>query len=200
MQNLNLYQPGERVTQRGPQLPHVIAAFALMFVALVVHAGIQLWQASALETRLANANAAAQMAEAELAAVSANFVAPVLDAGLPPQVAERQAANAQLSRLEHYLVGLEDQRIAGFAGVLKALADQHPSSGLWLTAISLRQGGVDMRLQGLSQTQTLLPVYLDSLGRNPILAGRQFAQFAVERDPSGLFGFSLDSRAAENKP
>jgi Tfp pilus assembly protein PilN len=198
MQNLNLYQPGERVRQRGPNATHIISIFGALLGCLLLHGAWQAFRLQDLNAQVAVAEASAQSAEDALNTVSHGFVAPTLNAALPDEVADQQQANLRLSRVDDYLQVLERQRAKGFASVLQALSEQHLPRGLWLTAITLQQGGTRMRLQGLSQSQTLLPAYLDSLGRSKALAGRQFAQFTVERDPSGLFGFSLDSQAAED--
>ncbi len=65
---------------------------------------------------------------------------------------------------------------------------------MWLSEIALREGGSNLSLQGFSQDQQLLPLYLQSLGVSPVFRGRAFAQFELQRNADGLLGFRLSSR------
>ncbi|MNC46860.1 hypothetical protein D3C75_958930 [compost metagenome] len=87
------------------------------------------------------------------------------------------------------------ERSAGFSAPLDALAERH-LGGVWLSAIRFEQGGRDLLLEGASQQPDLLPGYLNSLGRSPAFAGRQFARFDLDRDEGGVLRFRLASQAA----
>jgi hypothetical protein len=102
-------------------------------------------------------------------------------------------------RLIAYLQLLSSQRTSGFVAPLLALAENHPASGLWLSGISLREGGVHMRLQGLSQDQELLPAYLQRLGQSPVFSGREFARFDVQRGDDQLLHFDLSSQLKDQE-
>lgn len=195
MQNLNLYQV-ERQRRSGPQRLHMLALLGALLLACVLHASWQLWQLRDAGQRLALAEAAAQEQEGLLAAAKASFVEPQLDGSLPGELVAREADNRELQRLINYLQVLAGQQRSGFVAPLQALAEQHPPHDLWLNSIRLSEGGSQMRLQGSSREQELLPQYLQRLGQSPVFKGREFARFDIRRGEDQLLRFDLSSRSA----
>ncbi|WP_373387116.1 PilN domain-containing protein [Pseudomonas alcaligenes] len=195
MQNLNLYQV-ERARRAGPQKAQMLLGVAVLVVLCLLHAAWQGWQLHQAGQRLARAEAAAVEQETRLGAAKTAFVEPQLDSRLPAELAAREADNRQLQRLIAYLQLLSQQQNAGFVAPLQALAEHHPQGRLWLNGIHLAEGGTQLRLQGRSQNQELLPQYLEALGRSPVFKGREFARLDVQRGADRLLDFDLSSRPA----
>lgn len=195
MQNLNLYQV-ERPRRGGPQRSQMLLGVGLLLALCLLHAVWQGWQLHQGSQRLARAEAAAAEQETRLGAAKADFVEPQLDSRLPAELAAREADNRQLQRLIAYLQLLSQQQNAGFVAPLQALAEHHPQGRLWLNGIHLAEGGTQLRLQGRSQNQELLPQYLEALGRSPVFKGREFARLDVQRGADRLLDFDLSSRPA----
>ncbi|MCQ4309982.1 PilN domain-containing protein [Pseudomonas stutzeri] len=195
MQNINLYQR-ERRNKGGPRLRQMGLGVALIAALMAIHAGWQGWQLHSAGKAAELAERQATQAEAQLAEVKADFIEPTLDPLLPQQLADREAENRELQRLADYLKTLDAQRSSGFAALLQGLADRHPPQGLWLTQIRLQAGGDEMALEGLTQDQELLPLYLQSLGQSSAFSGRDFARFDLQRDEQDLLQFRLSSKAA----
>jgi hypothetical protein len=198
MQNLNLYQI-ERQRRAGPQKAQMLLGLGLLILLCLLHAAWQGWQLHRAGQSLAAAEAAAQEQETLLAAAKSSFVEPQLDDRLPDELAASETGNRQLQRLIAYLQVLSDQQSAGFVAPLTALAEHHPQGGLWLNGIHLADGGLQLRLQGRSQNQQLLPQYLDALGRSPVFKGREFARLDVQRGEDQLLDFDLSSRPADQE-
>ncbi|MEO4048490.1 PilN domain-containing protein [Pseudomonas sp. CAU 1711] len=198
MQNINLYQV-RRARRAGPRPAQMLLGLGLLLALCLLHGAWLGWQLHRGAQDLARAEAQAQARETHLAAAQAGFVEPQLDARLPAELAEREAANRQLQRLIDYLDALAGQQRGGFVAPLSALAEHHPQGRLWLTAIHLSEGGSQLRLQGRSQSRELLPQYLEALGRSPQFKGRQFARLDVERGEDRLLAFDLSSRPAEQE-
>lgn len=196
MQNINLYQR-ERRQKGGPRPRQMLQVVVLAAVLLAAHGLWQGWQLHLAGARASLAEQQAAQAEAELNVAKADFREPTLDPRLPQQLAEQEAENRELRRLADHLKRLDAQRSTGFAALLQGLADRHPPQGLWLTGIRLHAGGDDMALQGLTQDQELLPLYLRSLGQSSAFSGRNFARFDLQRDEEQLLRFQLSSRAGE---
>lgn len=192
MQNVNLYQ-FQRERRAGPQPRWLLAGFALLLLMMVLHGAWQFWRGQQAAAEATLAEAQAQQAEEQLAQERAAFREPVLDPSLEVRLAERERINQQLQRLVDYLDGAARGRQVGFLPILSALGDRHPPEGLWLTRIRLHEGVSELRLDGLSEDQELLPAYLDSLGRSDAFSQRQFARFDVQREDSGLLRFELSS-------
>lgn len=196
MQNINLYQR-ERRHGGGPRPRQLRLGAVLVIAALTVHGAWQGWQLHAAGGVTQRAEQQAAQAETRLEVVKAGFREPTLDPRLPLQLAEREAENRELQRLADHLKALDAQRSSGFAALLQGLADRHPPQGLWLTQIRLHAGGDDLALQGLTQDQELLPLYLQSLGQSTAFSGRDFAHFDLQRDEQDLLRFRLSSQAVE---
>lgn len=198
MQNLNLFQV-ERKQRSGPDNRHILLGLAAVLLLCVGHAGWQMRQLQVSAQRLAQVQAAAQEQETLLEVARGSFVEPLLDERLPLELSEKERDNRELLRLIAYLQLLSGQRTSGFVAPLLALTEHHPASGLWLSGISLREGGVHMRLQGLSQDQELLPAYLQRLGQSPVFSGREFARFDVQRGDDQLLHFDLSSQLKDQE-
>jgi hypothetical protein len=193
MQNINLYQRQPK-RGHGPRPKQMVLGWLLLFAVIISHGAWQAWQLQQATT-LANATQSrAQALQAEFSTATASFQAPQLDPLLPEQLAQQEQSNLQLQRLVAHLQLLAQQQSAGFVAPLAALSERHPPAGLWLSEISLRDGGSSLSLQGFSQDQQLLPLYLQSLGVSPVFRGRAFARFELQRNADGLLGFRLSSR------
>lgn len=192
MQNVNLFQP-DAPQARGPGRRRMLLGLVALLGVMLLHGVWTVWLSVRTAQALERAEGQARALEAQLLARQANFREPQLDPRLGEQLATLQSGNQRLQRLADHLLTLETRHRTGFAPQLSGLADQHVQ-GLWLTRIRLRDGGEQVRLDGLAQEQTLLPRYLASLSGSPALQGRQFAQLQVRREDSGLLHFSLASR------
>ena len=193
MQNINLYQV-EHKRRDGPSPRQMILGWVVLLVLMLLHAGWQAWQ---LRQHTAQADAAqlrAQQLEGDFERAKGSFRAPQLDPSLPLQLAKQEAANQQLQRLVSHLQRLGAQQRSGFVAPLAGLSERHPPTGLWLSRIRLAEGGSQMSLQGFSQDQELLPLYLQSLGVSPVFSGRAFADFELQRNEAGVLSFRLASR------
>lgn len=196
MQNVNLYQREQRRAE-GPQPRQMQLGLVLILAVLAIHGAWLGWQLRSAGEVAVLAEHQARQAEAELEAEKADFREPVLDPALPGLLAGREAENSNLQRLVDHLKTLDAQRSSGFAALLQGLADRHPPQGLWLTHIRLHAGGSDVGLQGLTENQELVPLYLQSLGQSSAFSGRAFAQLDLQRDDQDVLRFRLSSRAVE---
>lgn len=198
MQNLNLYQV-ESAQRSGPQPQQMLIGLVSLLFLCLLHGFWQGFQVYRGTSTAAVAEAQAQQAEQQLIEAKAQFIEPQLNPDLPLRLADQEARNRELQRLISYLEILARQQRVGFVAPLAALAEQHPPSGLWLNTIVLTEGGTDLRLKGTSQTQELLPEYLQRLSQNAVFQGRQFARFDVQRGDDALLHFDLSSRTDDKE-
>lgn len=193
MQNINLFQV-EAKRRDGPSPRQMTLGWILLFSLLLVHGAWQGWQLRQHSALASAAQLRAEQLQGELDRATANFQVPQLDTTLPQQLARQESANQQLQGLLSHLQLLGTQQRSGFALPLRALSERHPPSGLWLARIRLAAGGSQLSLQGFTQDQQLLPLYLQSLGVSPAFQGRTFADFELQRSDAGLLSFRLASR------
>ncbi|MDD5248835.1 MAG: PilN domain-containing protein [Rhodocyclaceae bacterium] len=67
---------------------------------------------------------------------------------------------------------------AGYAEYLRGLARQTPN-GLWLTGLTISDGGASMEIRGRMTDPALLPEYIRRLDAEPAFKGRAFAALTV---------------------
>jgi len=94
-----------------------------------------------------------------------------------------QQLGAALSERERALQLLQSGaagQTTGFAPRLEALARRHVP-GLWLDSVRLSGTSPSMSLQGATTNPDVVPLYLQSLADDPVLAGTRFDQFVIQR-------------------
>lgn len=195
-QQINLYQPVFRREAKvfsaralaqvlGLALILIVAGFALLQLQLGRHSSTRDLLAGQYTTLNNQLQALEQRADAgELAALDKRT--QELEARLADGAVELASLQTQL--LEHD---------AGFATLLEALA-QHPQQGLWLTAIRVRDGGLE--LEGRTFDPERLPAYLAELNADPALAHWALTTVRLERQteqPSQLNFVLRSADAAE---
>lgn len=74
-------------------------------------------------------------------------------------------------------------RTSGFASRLEALARRHVD-GVWIDHMVLSGTNGSMTLAGAALDANIVPVYLQSLGQESVLAGTRFDEFVIERPGS----------------
>lgn len=193
IQNINLYQPQRARSDGRPQRWQVLLGVAVLLLAACADGLWSYWRLQRMQAQAVTAERAAVEAEAALAEAQRTFREPQPDPRLPQRLAALEASNRQLQQLADHLQQLLRERSGGFSPALDALAERHVA-GVWLQQIRFEQGGSELLLEGFGQSPALLPGYLDSLGRAPAFAGRQFARFDLDRDEAGVLRFRLASR------
>ena len=87
----------------------------------------------------------------------------------------------------------------GFTKQLTGLAQQR-IEGLWLTALTIRSGGVFMDMQGNSLRPELLPQYIQRLSNETIFKGSKFDTLLMEQHEKkpGWISFTLNSKEQDS--
>ena len=193
-QQINLYQPVFRREAKvfsaralaqvlGLALLLIVAGFAMLQMQLGRHSSTRDLLAGQYTTLNNQLQALEQRADAgELAALDARI-----------QELENRLADGTAE-----LAGLQTQMLRhdiGFAALLEALA-QHPQQGLWLTAIRVRDG--ELELEGLTLDPERLPAYLADLNADPTLERWALTTVQLERqaEQPGQLRFVLRSAGA----
>jgi Tfp pilus assembly protein PilN len=195
-QQVNLYQPIFRKQRQIFSAVTMAQAAAVVAVALLGFYVYGLWQVLGLEAEVVQLEGREKAFTAQLARID------------PSLTSNRRAeVEQELKKLNETLLGqqrlvevLRDQPLGtteGFSGYLSALGRQH-KPGLWLTQLAINGGTRALELTGRSVRAELVPEYLQSLSREPALAGQKFDRLDIGRDDSGIT-FRATSRAATEK-
>lgn len=114
----------------------------------------------------------AQLGDVQAAEASAEEIEARVK-GLTTAVADRTRA---LKILQSGGAG----KTSGFASRMEALARRHVD-GLWIDHMVLSGTNGSMTLGGAALDADIVPVYLQNLGQDPVLAGTRFDEFVIER-------------------
>ncbi len=180
-QQVNFYQP---VLRRRPALlsAAAIAQISLVFVlALAAVHGYGLWQRAGQEAELAqleqrHLQALAQLEE--LAGASRRGAAQMPD--LEQRIADLSRQWTAKQTLLTVLQSGAGGNRRGFGDYLEGLARQRVD-GLWLTAVSIDQGGDGLTLSGRSLSPEQVPRLLSRLRDELSFVGKEFRTLSMNR-------------------
>lgn len=179
-QQVNLYHPIFRKEEKKFSAATMLQAGVIVLVGVVLMYAYAAWNTIALRAQQQEINAQYVAALARLNEVSAKL--PMRRAG--PRLEQ------EVRDLERRIEAIEAIRkvarrdlfkgSAGYSDTLLALARQS-TPGLWITGLSLNDGGESLVLMGRTQSPDLVPGYLQRLAREQSLAGQQFEIFQMTR-------------------
>ncbi len=170
-QQINLVNPLLLKKRYAFGLREMAMGLGLILLGILVWAGVQYYQAGALENRAAQQEAQQADAQQELDQLIAAAARPV-SALLSERVKVTQAQVAQHEALLGAIDGTIKGTSMGFSSRFRALA--HSSTeGVWLNGFTLAPGYVG--LQGSVLNADLLTTYIDRLGRQTPFSGIQFS-------------------------
>ena len=107
----------------------------------------------------------------------------------------------QRRQILHSLSNQQHDIGQGFSDHLAGLGRQQ-LKGLWLSSIELRAGGEEIALKGAMKHATLLPRYLQDLGKEPAFSGLRFQLMKIENSEASRdhlqFEISVVAKPADN--
>lgn len=181
-QRINLYQlPPRRIDLLSPT--GLVCLLAGLITVLVLVSASLSWQASASEDAAKALAARLQSLEVETAGMRREIASASADSKLVGAVQERERRLAGGAAL---LAGLSERMSepsSGFSSVLASLA-REPLDGVWLQRIVVgAEGG--LLFEGRAVDADRIPRFVERLGREPELIGREFSTLRIERGGAG---------------
>ena len=175
-QQINLYNPIFLKQKKIFSTATMLQGLAVILAGAVAFAIYAQYQVQHLSVEVQRAEARLKGDETHLARIGKEFVAKEKSADLEAQI-KRAELELQLRQQAVGLLsgGAQGDR-SGVSRYLRALARQ-TLSGLWLTGFELE--GEEMSLSGRMLRSDLLPEYLQRLGREPAMQGREFATLSL---------------------
>jgi len=180
-QQVNLYQPAASQDHKTLSASSVAIAMGLIAACLV---GLSLYA----NQSLAHLDQSVQTLRARQATQQQQLSrsSELLAAGAAPAAtleARVKALGMTTGERERALQLLQSGaagQTTGFAARMEALARRHVA-GLWLDSVKLSGTSPSMSLQGATTNPALVPIYLQSLADEAVLAGTRFDQFVIHR-------------------
>lgn len=177
-QQINLFNPA--FEKRKQVLAAATMAQGLLLIAL---AGAGLYWYGARQIRLLE-GAAAQSKdllaarEARRTMVLIEYPARVKDPSVGQALAQGEADRAALLEAQKILAGGSLGNTQGYSPYFRAFARARVD-GLWLTGASITGAGGHIGLQGRALQPSLVPAYINALGKDTVLRGKSFARLDI---------------------
>ncbi len=193
-QQINLYQP---IFRRQKKVFSAVAMLQICALFLVVFAAIYLYGHTKLEplreqydrmgVDLVSLNTQIAKLENQQATESNSKLLENEIVRLTNELQKRQEIQGMLST---QTLG----NTQGLSAYMTAFARQHVQ-GMWLTKITVANGGKNLGLQGKTQSSELLPVYLGKLAGEEVLNGISFNIMQLSRpdEPTNALEFNVST-------
>lgn len=199
-QQINLYQP---MFRRQQKVFSAVAMGQILVFLVLVLAGFYAyswWSLQPFEQELAKVEADQQRLQNELDRLQASMPAKTKSQLLEDEVRRLSHELEQKQRIAQLLSSGRFGNRQGFVEVLEGLARQH-ISGLWLTRVSLANGGKQLALSGKANSSELVPLYIQRLSSESAFSGVSFNVLEIRRskDEAGIIEFDLATQLPAKK-
>jgi Tfp pilus assembly protein PilN len=201
IQQVNLYQPIFRAEKKVFSAVTILQACGLLVIGLAVIFGIARWQIAKLETQRASLTARQDKEMARIDEFNRLYPPKQKSQQLEQRVTQLTVEREAKTRAIAILAGGVSGNTQGFSAYLEGFARQR-LDGLWLTGIVIEAGGTQLALHGSTLNPELVPRYLQQLGAESVLAGKEFKTFHMARAEAGIarIDFSMQSRDTAETP
>ena len=194
-QQINLYQP---MFRKQEKVFSAIAMTQIVGLLIVVLGGIyayNLWSLRPFEQELANVNVEKDKLQQELAKLEAKSQTNIKSQLMEDEIKLISRELEQKRRVEQILSAGSFGNRNGFSGYFEGLARQHVS-GLWLTNVTLHNGGTQLILKGKTNNAELIPIYIQKLANEKAFAGLSFNVLEMTRaeNDTGIIVFNIATR------
>lgn len=179
-QQINLYLPifrGELQPFSAQTMLYVLAGVAAV---LMLYYGYASWSLGPMKKELANAQQQYNDALKRLETLGQQAQANQKDAALEQEVARLSAERDAKQQAFNNLTGGGLGNTKGFSAQIEGLARRRVE-GVWLTNISIGEGGASFALNGGTLAPESVPVLLQALGKEPVFKGVEFKTLLMER-------------------
>ncbi len=178
-QQINLFNP---VFLKQKKLFSAIALFqvlGLILLGAVLMAVYATFQATELKKNAAIVSVQLHTAEALVARVRVDAVAPVKNKALEDELVRAENEIVTKQKIAQILQKSDFGNTKGYSMFLVAFARQIPT-GLWLTGFDIDGGGTAISLQGRTLKPELVPAYVNKLKREGVMQGISFSNLEMQ--------------------
>ncbi|BBP04007.1 hypothetical protein TPL01_16140 [Sulfuriferula plumbiphila] len=190
-QQINLYNPLFRRQKKYFSTVTMLQALGLTLLGSLLVYGYAWYRTSELEQRSLQTAESYQATQVRLAQATAAF-GPRQPSKLLQDEIVRTDGQVKARRQIIDLLGKgELGNTQGFSEYLRALSRQ-TLGGLWITGFHVSGTGSDMAINGRTLQPELVPVFINRLKKEPVLAGKTFSMLEMSLPEAG--------KAADGKP
>ncbi|MHB1175167.1 MAG: PilN domain-containing protein [Sulfuriferula sp.] len=179
-QQINLYNPLFRKQEKYFSTVTMVQALGLILLGSLLVYGFAWYRTSALEKQSVQAEKSFQATQLRLAQTSAAFGPRHPSKLLQDEIAQMDGQVMARAQVIELLGKGELGNTRGFSEYLRALSRQ-TLSGLWITGFHVSGTGSDMAINGRTLQPELVPVFINHLKKEPVLAGKTFSMLEMHR-------------------
>lgn len=179
-QQINLYQPifsEARKPLSGLTVAVSLVVIIAGLIAFSIHTQLRVNDVAARVEQLREQQA---QAEASLAEATAKLNERSNPSEVEARVKRLTVSLDERTRALQLLKSGAAGQTTGFAGRLEGLARRHVE-GLWIDSLMISGTNGSMSIGGATLNADIVPTYLQSLAKEPVLAGIRFDEFMIER-------------------
>jgi hypothetical protein len=195
-QQVNLYQPILRAQPKVFSALTIVQFCGLLLLGLSVIYGYARWQDAKLGRDVISLQSQQDALLKRIEDFNTRYPMKQKNPDLERQLASLMADRSGKARAIEVLSGGVFGNTQGFSGYLEGLARQHVE-GVWLTGVTISDGGEQLGLSGSTLDAQLVPRYLQQLSAEQAYKGREFNTFQMLRgEAPPHIDFTLHTAAA----
>lgn len=186
-QQINLFRPIFRKQQRKFSAAAMAQAGAAIAGGVLIIYALLAWHVGSLRNEMRATEASLTTATQRLQTVSQKLGAAATQPAIDREIATLEQQIAAHARVQEILSRGLFTNTAGYSDYFLALARQHVP-GIWITGVDITGAGESVMLAGRAADPAQVPRYMQRLGDESALAGKEFQVFLMARpvpkDPS----------------
>ena len=179
-QQINLYQP---IFRKQKKVFSAVTMLQICLFFIVVFAGLysyELYRVGPFEEQRVKLDGDLRELTTQMEKLKKQQPAKAKSALLQKEIARVSNELEQRRRIQQILGTQAFGNDKGFSSYMEAFARQHVE-GSWLTRIDIKQGGASMGLEGKTMSSEFVPIYLQQLAHEQVLAGSSFNTMELQR-------------------
>ncbi|WP_157889119.1 PilN domain-containing protein [Herminiimonas arsenitoxidans] len=178
-QQINLFNPIFLKQEKHFSALTMVQALGAILLAAILLTVYTAYQLSSLQAEQKSVTAQLQLAQNQLAKVTADYVPKEKDMRLEARLQRAEAQVRSLQQVSDVLRKGELGNTDGYAEYLRAFARQI-IDGVWLTSFTIHGAGSAISLEGSTLRPELVPIYLTRLKSEPVMQGASFSSLEME--------------------
>ena len=178
-QQINLFNPIFLKQEKHFSALTMVQGLGLILLGGLLLTAYAAYQLSSLQNEQKLTSAQLNLAQNQLAKVTADYSPKEKDARLETRLLRAEAEVKSLQQVSDILGKGELGNTDGYAEYLRAFARQIVD-GVWLTGFTIQGAGNAISLQGSALRPELVPAYLTRLKSEPVMQGASFATLEMQ--------------------
>ena len=178
-QQINLFNPIFLKQEKHFSALTMAQGLGIILLASLLLTAYASFQLAKLQNDRASVGNQLQLAQNQLAKVTAAYATKQKDPGLDAKVQRKQAEVQSLQQVSDLLEKGQFGNTSGYADYMTAFARQI-GNGIWLTGFTIQGAGSDIAIKGNALRPELVPLYLSRLKTEPVMQGASFSTLEMQ--------------------